>query len=122
MTEIFIDPNKTTLSVQITSQSMHALGFEITVFASDGNTITEQATGDTKNKNPCVIDLHNAPSLYKNGFIRGTFTAISPNGDDFEYSILFSLMEEGIVVRPCITITGTTSGGSDTTIAQFHIN
>src|SRR6476620_9279079 len=106
MTQIFIDPNKTIISVQVTSQSLHALGFEITVFASDGNTITEQTTGDTNKENPCEITLQNAPSLYKNGYIRGTFTVVSPNGDDFEYSILFSLLENGIVVRPCITITG----------------
>jgi len=33
MTEISIDPSKTKIAVQVTSQSLHALGFEITVFA-----------------------------------------------------------------------------------------
>jgi len=121
MTDIFIDPNKSNIAVQVTSQSLHALGFEVTVFASDGNTVKEQFTGDTRTANPFTKILQNSPSFYKGSFIRGTFTVVSPDGTDFPYSILFSILEDNVLVNPNITVTGITTGGNDTTIAQFHI-
>lgn len=122
MTEIFIDPNKTSIAVQVTSQSLHALGFQITVFATDGATVTEQFSGDTKLSNPFIKTLANPPSTYKGGFVRGTFTMISPTGADFPYSMLFSIKEENIIVMPEITLSGTTTGGSDSRMVVFHIN
>lgn len=122
MTEVLIDPNKSNIAVQITSQSLHALGFEITVFAADGTTITEQFTGDTKTTNPFTKTLANTPSIYKGSFLRGAFTVISPDGTDFPYSILFSIKEDNTIIVPEITISGTTTNGSETRIGMYHMN
>jgi hypothetical protein len=122
MTEILIDPNKSNIAVQVTSQSLHALGFEITVFATDGTTITEQFTGDTKLFNPFSKKLTNPPSTYKGSFLSGTFTVISADGTDFPYSIVFSIKEDDIIIMPEITLSGTTTNGSETRVGMYHMN
>jgi len=122
MTEIFIDPTKSSIAIQITSQSLHALGFEITVFASDGATVIEQFQGDTKTDNPFTQKIQDKPSNYKDTYIRGTFTVISPDGKDYLYSILFSVLEDNVIISPDINLTGITKGGQDTTLANFHTN
>jgi hypothetical protein len=122
MTEIFINPTKKNIAIQINSQSLHALGFEITVFATDGNTVIEQFTGDTKVNNPFSKTLKNAPATYKGCYVSGTFTVISPDGKDYLYSILYSILEEGITINPALTLTGTTTNGQDSIISVYHIN
>ncbi len=122
MTDIFIDPTKSNIAVQITSQSLHALGFEITVFGTDGSTIIEHFTGDTESNKSFTKILENKPSASKGYYIRGTFTVISPDGKDYPYSILFSILEDKMVIKPNITLSDTTTAGKDTTGATYHIN
>lgn len=122
MTEIFIDSAKSNISIKVTSQSLHAVGFEITVTAPDGNTVTERFTGDTRTKNPFSKDLANPSSTYKNSSIGGTFTVISPDGTDFPYSVLFAIEQEGQTIMPTISLTGTTNNGSDSRMPTFQVN
>ena len=122
MTEILIDPSKSMIAVQVTSQSLHALGFEITVFASDGNTVIEQFTGDTSKNNPFIQKLQRRPSDYKGTYIRGIFTVMSPNGQDYPFSIIYSVLEDNILVNPNITISGNTTNGTYISIANYHLN
>ncbi|NCO53839.1 MAG: hypothetical protein COZ21_09925 [Bacteroidetes bacterium CG_4_10_14_3_um_filter_31_20] len=122
MTEISIDPSKTKIAVQVTSQSLHALGFEITVFASDGNIVIEQFNGSTASNKSFVQTLKKKPSEYRGNYIKGIFTVISPDGTDYLYSIIFSIFEDDILVNPNMNLTGTTTKGEKTSIANYHIN
>ena len=121
MTQITLDPAKSNIAVQVTSQSLHALGFEITVFAADGTTVTEQFTGDTK-INPFKKSLVNPSSEYKGCFICTTITVLSPDGTDYPYSILFSIVQDDIFSQPNMLISGITGQGCDTTGGTYHIN
>ena len=122
MTEIFIESGKQDITVQVTSQSLHAVGFEIEVIAEDGNTVTERFTGDTKTKNPFTRKLSKQPSAYAKCFIGGTFTATSPDGTDSDYSILFEITQQQTAAEPAIELTGTTVNGEDSCTGTFHIN
>lgn len=122
MTEILIDPTKSTIAVQITSQSLHALGFQITVFASDGNTVIEQFTGDTSINNPFIQTLQRRPSDYKGTYIRGIFTVMSPDGKDYPFSIIYSIFVNNFLINPNITISAITDNGTYTSVANFHLN
>ncbi|HZK68826.1 MAG TPA: hypothetical protein VFC36_04425 [Paludibacter sp.] len=122
MTEIFIDHTKSVIAIQVASQSIHALGFEITVFASDGNTKTEQFTGDTKVNNPFTKTLTINPPESKGAYIRGTFTVMSADGKDDPFRVVLSILENGFPVKPNITLSGNTTKGQATSIATFHIN
>jgi hypothetical protein len=122
MTEIFIDPTKSNIAVQVTSQSLHALGFEILVFAPDGITIAERFTGDTKTFNPFSKMLNNPPAVYKGGYLSGTFTVISPDGTDYPFSILFVITQDDAIITPGIILSGTTINGNKTITGVFHLN
>jgi hypothetical protein len=122
MTEIPINQSKTKIAIKVTSQSLHALGFEITVYDSDRKTVIEQFTGDTKTNETFIKTLGINPSICKDKYVRGTFTVISPNGDDFSFSILFAIIEDDEVIKPEIPITGTTKNGKYTSIETFHLN
>jgi hypothetical protein len=122
MTEIFIDPTKPDITIQVISQSLHAVGFEITVFAKDGMTVKESFTGSTQTSNPFIKALAKPPAKYKNCFLSGTFTVISADGSDFAYSLLFTILQANGAIMPRIKISGTTTGGHDTQIANYHIN
>jgi hypothetical protein len=123
MTEIFIDPSKSKIEVQVTSQSLHTLGFNITVFASDKTTVIEEHSGSTQTNNPFVQKLNKKPSDYKGTYINGDFTVMSPSGDDVNpYTIVFSILEDDIVLKPEIILNGTTTGGEDTIADIFHLN
>jgi len=121
MTDIFIDPTKSSITIKVTSKSLHAVGFEITVFDSDGSTVMEQFTGNTQNTNPYVKTLQQSPSSYKGKYIRGTFTVQSPDGTDYPYSVIFSILEDNIVVNPEIPLAGSTTNGQAQTIAVYYI-
>jgi hypothetical protein len=122
MTEINIDPTKEYIEVQITSQSLHALGFEVIVYAPDGSTVIEKFTGDTRVNNPFTQTLKLNPSDSKGTYISGTFTVSSPDGRDYPYSIVFSILEDNNLIKPNITLTGTTSGGQGSSIENYHLN
>jgi hypothetical protein len=121
MKDISIDPSKSQLEVMIESQSLHALGFEITVLDSDKNTALEEATGDTKTSNPATVALSISPANSKDKYITGVFTVMSADGKDYPYSILFSILEDNNVISPDILITGTTKNGQDSRIEMFHL-
>lgn len=122
MTEISIDNNNHDITVQVTSQSLHAVGFEITVIAEDGDTITERFTGDTKEKNPFMHKLEKAASQYEGCYIGGTFTVNSPDGTDYDYSILYELTQKQITLEPAIELSGSTTQGENSCTGTFHIN
>lgn len=121
MKDIFIDPSKSQLGITVESQSLHALGFEITVVDSDKNTVIEKTTGDTKTSNPAILSLSTSPANCKDKYITGSFTIMSPDGKDYAYSILFSILEDNNVLSPNILITGTTKNGQDNRIEMFHL-
>ncbi|MDR3705237.1 MAG: hypothetical protein P4L28_04955 [Paludibacteraceae bacterium] len=121
MKDLFIDPSKSQLEVRIESQSLHALGFEITVVDSDKNTVIEKTKGDTKISNPTTLALSTSPANSKDKYITGSFTVMSPDGKDYAYSILFSILEDNNIISPNISITGTTKNGQDNRIEMFHL-
>ncbi len=122
MTQVFIDPTKTTIAIQVLSQSLHAIGFNITVFQSDGNTVKEEHSGTTQNNNPETISLNNAPSNYKGCFISGFFTIVSPNGNDGPYALVFLVLVDGAVINPTMPLSGNTNGGKAITGGTFQLN
>ena len=87
----------------------------------DRKTVIEQFTGDTKTNNPFIKKLEKKPADYKDKYIRGTFTVTSPDGKDYPYSFLFSISEVNTIIKPEIPLSGTTSGGTDTTGSTYHI-
>jgi hypothetical protein len=121
MTDIFVDPLKSKIAVQVTSKSLHAVGFDITVFASDGNTVNEHFSGDTRVDNPYTHSLVKKPADYKDCYISGIFTVISPDGTDYPFTIIFAIVLENILILPAITHTDTTVNGEATSSASFHI-
>lgn len=122
MTEINLNPTKSTISVQITSQSLHVLGFVITVYEPDKNTIIEELSGDTKNENPFTKALELKPSDSEGKYISGTFTFMSPDGKDYPYSAIFSILEDKNIILPNINVSGVTMNGSGSNIKTFHVN
>ena len=121
MTEIFVDPTKQSISVRVESQSLHIVGFEINVYAADGNTVLETFTGDTKT-NPFIKSLSKKPSDYAGGYISGTFKVIEPNGKDFTYTLEFSIVIEDAIIHPDNTLSGITRNGIAKVVSTFHLN
>jgi len=123
MQDIFIDASKEDISIKVNSQSLHAVGFDVTVFNSDGNTVSEpKIVDDTETNNPNVKLLQNKPSTYKGKYVSGIFTIESPDGTDYDYTVSFSIIEDNVDVHPEIVLKGKTVNGKDTKTATFHLN
>ena len=123
MTQISVDTTKQTLLVEVTSKSLHALGFKIRVFDPVKNTDLDIIKGDTKSNNPFRCPLKLQLSEYKGCFIYGTFTFQSVNGDDDQpYQAEFSVYQDNAQILPFNTITGSTEGGIKSVFSDFHLN
>jgi hypothetical protein len=122
MNKIYIDPTKSRIAVQVSSQSVYVPVFEISVYEIDAKTVIEQFTGDTKINNTFVKTLKIKPSECNNHFISGIFKVKSLDGRDFNYSIVFSILEDDKVVEPFYTLTGSTDNGTHVSVASYLIN
>ena len=120
MAEINIDTTKNDLKVRVESQSMHALGFDITVYNEDGTEL-EHLEGSTAKDSVWQKTLKLKPADSKGKYINGIFNFKSPDGTDYEYKANFSLLLDDVKVKPEITLTGKTEKGNATTTSDFQI-
>jgi len=121
MAEIIIDPTKNTISVEVESQSIHALGFDITVYDADDNFL-EDLEGSTEDEPVWKKPLKLKPSESKGKYINGIFNFKSPDGTDYDYKAIFSLLLDDVKITPVITLIGKTNKGNATTISDFQIS
>lgn len=123
MTEITIDPAKRTLSMEVKSESLHALGFEIIVFNTDGNSYIEGYEGSTASDSIWSAVFKREAEFYIGKYICGTFVFKSPNGNDgIPFTARFGILQGGWPLEPDIAMTGTTSNGKQTILESFHLS
>jgi len=122
MKKINIDTRKSKIRVKIFSESVYEPRFEITVIAPDAKTVIEKYTGDTKINNPYIKTLEIKPVDCKGYFINGIFKLNSPDGSDFPFSTVFSVLEDDDIVEPFYTLSGTTINGVYIGVAGYIMN
>jgi hypothetical protein len=120
MEKVVINSVNHTISVEVISQSMHALGFDIVVCDTDDNNI-EELKGDTEASATWRKDLKSLPAGMKEVYVTGAFTFQSPDGTDYPYKASFLLLVDNQPAGAAIILSGTTVSGSGTETGVFDL-
>lgn len=121
MKEVVIDLTKLTISVEVVSQSMHALGFDIVVSDKEDH-IIDQLKGTTRVSSRWKSNLKLIPEDVKEIYVSGIFNFKSPDGSDYPYKACFRILVDDKPIDSEITLSGMTVKGNATTTEVFHIS
>ena len=122
MTEISINPEKQTISVEIKPQSLHVFAISITVFDSNKVKILEQHSGKIDINKTFTQVLNLKPSLAADKYINLLMTIESLTGEDNFYSVTVSFLEDDVDISQKIEIKGITLCGESSNLTRVHIN
>jgi hypothetical protein len=120
MSDIIIDPTKGSLTVKIAVTTPQVVGYQITVFDSDGNTELEHYLSDSQTNNPFSQVLPKSASSYVGCFVSVILSIIDPAGAGNNYNIDYSIRQQNQDLDPVQHITGTSVAGKLNRIANFH--
>jgi hypothetical protein len=122
MKKININPTKDQLSIGFKSNSLHVFGFVIIVYAEDNNTVLEQYSGSLGTNDYFEQKILLKPINSKGKFINVTFKVNSPVGDDYDYALEVTLIEDNKTVLTSIEVIGKTVNGKAVDFTYLHLN
>jgi hypothetical protein len=121
MSDITINPANGAINVNLSVTTPQVVGYEVTVLDTDGNTPLEHFLSDSQTNNPFKPALAQPASAYIGRFVSVVLSIIDPVGPGNNYSIDFSLQQQGADLTPVQHITGVTATGKLNRFAIFHL-
>jgi hypothetical protein len=121
MSDITINPANGNISVNLSVTTPQVVGYEVTVYDTDGNTPLEHYLSDSQTNNPFRPALAQPAGAYTGRYVGVVLSIIDPVGAGNNYSIDFSLRQQGADLNPVQHITGVTATGKLNRFAIFHL-